>query len=284
MAVKGAVELNLVSRSVPAQIEVVGTTRAPKYLGAARGAVAFPAQAVAEDAPTTVRVMTASGDPFPGDYTVDLAIGVVGGQSYLLRSVPVSGRSVVAVLSVTRAGSTITVRPGEGGTVTLGLGGWCARRWEEQGHRLHPSVTSLVIDTSASMQQYQDRVDALLRFLDDLYGTVGVPAPTVRRVSVGGAESHGVGQVAAPDDDAGARVAVVTDLPPEPARSDVLLAGPTEVLSVLPAPEALALDGAAWAELMREDLGFGPRTLELLAPLLTWLSTPAGHHGNGENV
>jgi len=279
---QGAVELSLVSRAVPARLEVMGTARSPKYLGAARTAVAFPAQSVGTDTPTTVCVATSSGAPFPGDHTVDLAIGVAGGQSYLLRSIPVSGRSSAAVITLSRSNTGIAILPGEGGSATLGLGGWCARRWEEQGRRLAPTLSTLVIDTSASMQQYAERVDALLGFLNDLYATVGVPAPSVRRPPVAGVEQHGVGQVVVAA--AQGRVGVVTDLPPVPARADVLLVGSADVLAVVPDPGACALDAEAWAELMRDDVGFGARTLELLEPLLAWLTQPAETHGNGETA
>ena len=79
----GAVHISLVS-AVAAQLEVSGTTRPPKYLGPAHDVAAFPASAVADSEPVGIRARTVTGDPFPGDGVIDLAVdSIQGGQSFL---------------------------------------------------------------------------------------------------------------------------------------------------------------------------------------------------------
>ena len=63
---RGALEIGLVA-PVPATLEVVGTSSAPKYLGASRDAVAFPGRAVSAERPVIVRANVSSQEAFPGD-------------------------------------------------------------------------------------------------------------------------------------------------------------------------------------------------------------------------
>ena len=76
---RAALTLTLVSH-VPATLTATGTTTTPKYLGAARHALAFPVSAVAAEQPVTVRAVTANREPFPGDCVVDLSVDTGGGS------------------------------------------------------------------------------------------------------------------------------------------------------------------------------------------------------------
>ena len=193
----GAIRISLVS-AVAARLEVTGTSGPPKYLGPAHDVVAFPTGAVGDRGPVGVRVRSAAGEPFPGDGTVDLAVDSTGGgHSFLLKRVPVAGRISAPVLQLSRREGGIIARPGEGGGATTGLGGWCAKRRAEQGRPLRPTVTDVVIDTSSSMRRFAPRVEALTRFLNDLYVTAEVAGPTIHRAVIAGARNDGVGCVEA---------------------------------------------------------------------------------------
>jgi len=193
----GAIRISLVS-AVAARLEVTGTSGPPKYLGPAHDVVAFPTGAVGDRGPVGVRVRSAAGEPFPGDGTIDLAVDSTGGgHSFLLKRVPVAGRISAPVLQLSRREGGIIARPGEGGGATTGLGGWCAKRRAEQGRPLRPTVTDVVIDTSSSMRRFAPRVEALTRFLNDLYVTAEVAGPTIHRAVIAGARNDGVGCVEA---------------------------------------------------------------------------------------
>ena len=71
----GAVHISLVS-AVAARLEVSGTARPPKYLGPAHDVAAFPTGAVADSEPVSIRARTVTGDQFPGDGVIDLAVAV----------------------------------------------------------------------------------------------------------------------------------------------------------------------------------------------------------------
>lgn len=267
----GALELNLVARRTTARLDVVGTTTSPKYLGQGRAAVAFPARAVGAQ-PVVVRVVAAGGTPFEVEEQVDLVVSVTGTeQSWSLRGLDVAGQLEVALVRVERDGQGLVMRPGEGGSATLGLGGWCVRRREELGlaHRL--TVSGLVVDTSRSMRAYQSQVQALEQFLSDMALSAGVEVPVVRRPSVAGAPRDGVGAVQ-PETGQPGRWVLVTDTPPAPGQGECLLLGPADLVQALPTPGALALSEQAWAQLERSDRAFGSETLDQITPLLDWLT------------
>lgn len=273
---RGAVELSLVS-PVPARLEVLGTTTRPKYLGAARDALAFPASAVVAGQPVSVRAVRGDEGPFPGDCTVDLALdGDHGAQSLIIRGIPVAGQSSAPLLQLDRQGGAIAVRPGEGGSATLGLGGWCARRSQEAGQPLVPTITELVVDTSPSMRPHQERIEALTRFLSDLYDTVGAPPLRLTRASINGTDHDGVGAVALRPSPQGRRV-VVTDLPLEAGAAESIVIGDPALAHVLHGPGApfLILDQDAWHELLRQDSAFTSHSLEALAALAAWICQPS---------
>ena len=84
---RGALEIGLVA-PVPATLEVVGTSSAPKYLGASRDAVAFPGRAVSAERPVIVRANVSSQEAFPGDCVVDLSFDAAGGEHAGQRPAP----------------------------------------------------------------------------------------------------------------------------------------------------------------------------------------------------
>jgi len=122
----------------------------------------------------------------------------------------------------------------------------------------------------------------------DLYATLGIPAPHVRSLSVGGsvdASSRGMGGVGSVqvDPDARGRRIVVTDIPLEAGRCECLVLGSPEIVRAL-APHSGAPyfvpDGDAWNELLREDAAFTSQTLATMDPLLDWLSQPASSNAS----
>ena len=274
----GAVHISLVS-AVAARLEVSGTARPPKYLGPAHDVAAFPTSAVADSEPVSIRARTVTGDPFPGDGVIDLAVDSgQGGQSFLLKGIPVAGQISAPVLQFSRQDErTIVALPAEGGSATAGLGGWCARRMSEQGGSPRPTVTDLIIDTSSSMRRFTPQVDALLRFLSDLYVTTGVAAPTIRRAVIAGARNDGVGCVQPVR--AGGRSVVVTDLPLLPGRGECLVIGAADLSAALPG-DAHAPAPEVWQELLRPDAAFTAETLNILTPLLDWLSPSSSQNGS----
>ena len=178
--------------------------------------------------------------------------------------------------------------PGEGGVATLGLGGWCAKRRQESGASLMPTVTEVILDASASMAQHRPRVESFLDFVADLYATLGIAAPHVRSLSVGGsvdASSRGMGGVGSVqvDPDARGRRIVVTDIPLETGRCECLVLGSPEIVRAL-APHSGAPyfvpNGDAWNELLREDAAFTSQTLATMDPLLDWLAQPASSNAS----
>lgn len=276
----GAIRISLVS-AVAARLEVTGTSGPPKYLGPAHDVVAFPTGAVGDRGPVGVRVRNAAGEPFPGDGTIDLAVDSTGGgHSFLLKRVPVAGRISAPVLQLSRREGGIIARPGEGGGATTGLGGWCAKRRAEQGRPLRPTVTDVVIDTSSSMRRFAPRVEALTRFLNDLYVTAEVAGPTIHRAVIAGARNDGVGCVeAGPGGGAdGGRRIVVTDLPLPPGQGECLVVGAADLSTALPG-DAYTPPPEVWEELARTDAAFTRGTLEALAPLLDWLSPSSSRNG-----
>lgn len=285
---RGALEIGLVA-PVPATLEVVGTSSAPKYLGVSRDAVAFPGRAVSAERPVTVRANASSQEAFPGDCVVDLSFDAAGGEhAYLIRGIPVAGQASAPLLQLTLEGGSIRVRPGEGGAATLGLGGWCAKRREESGASLAPTITEIVVDASASMAQHQPRVESFLAFVADSCAAIGVAAPPVRSFGVGGsvgASSTGMGGVGSVqvDPDARGRRIVVTDIPLEAGRCECLVVGSPEIVRAL-APHSGAPyfvpDGDVWNELLREDTAFTSQTLATMDPLLDWLSHPASSNAS----
>lgn len=285
---RGALEIGLVA-PVPATLEVVGTSSAPKYLGASRDAVAFPGRAVSAERPVIVRANVSSQEAFPGDCVVDVSFDAAGGEhAYLIRGIPVAGQASAPLLQLTLEGDAIRVRPGEGGVATLGLGGWCAKRRQESGASLMPTVTEVILDASASMVQHRPRVESFLDFVADLYATLGIAAPHVRSLSVGGsvdASSRGMGGVGSVqvDPDARGRRIVVTDIPLEAGRCECLVLGSPEIVRAL-APHSGAPyfvpNGDAWNELLREDAAFTSQTLATMDPLLDWLAQPASSNAS----
>ena len=260
---------------------MTGTSGPPKYLGPAHDVVAFPTGAVGDRGPVGVRVRSAAGEPFPGDGTIDLAVDSTGGgHSFLLKRVPVAGRISAPVLQLSRREGGIIARPGEGGGATTGLGGWCAKRRAEQGRPLRPTVTDVVIDTSSSMRRFAPRVEALTRFLNDLYVTAEVAGPTIHRAVIAGARNDGVGCVeAGPGGGAdGGRRIVVTDLPLPPGQGECLVVGAADLSTALPG-DAYTPPPEVWEELARTDAAFTRGTLEALAPLLDWLSPSSSRNG-----
>lgn len=275
---QGPISLTLIS-AVPARLEVSGAARPPRYLGGARTDVVLPAGSVPEDALVSVYALTASGEAFPGDGAVDLTVDMQSpSHSYFLRGNPVAGHVSAPLLQLSRDGEVIVVRPGEGGTATYGLGGWCTRRRQERGEPVRLTVTQVLVDSSSSMRRMQDRVEALCEFLRTMSDALGAPAPRVLRVGVGGAEENGVGGLIAPVSTDGRRI-VVTDLPLVPGNGECLLVSPPGVLDAMPMPGALALSDKAWAELVRDDTTYDMSTLEALTPLLDWLTQPLTAHG-----
>ena len=285
---RGALEIGLVA-PVSATLEVVGTSSAPKYLGASRDAVAFPGKAVSAERLVTVRANVSSQEAFPGDCVVDLSFDAAGGEhAYLIRGISVAGQASAPLLQLKLEGDTIRVRPGEGGAATLGLGGWCAKRREESGASLVPTITEVVVDASASMVQHQPRVESFLAFLADLYAALDVVAPHVRSFGVGGsgdastAGMGGVGSVQVDPDAQGRRV-VVTDMPLEAGRCECLVIGSQEIVRAL-APHSGAPyfvpDSDVWDELLREDTAFTSQTLVTLDPLLDWISHPTSSNAS----
>ncbi|SPT52937.1 Uncharacterised protein [Actinomyces bovis] len=275
----GALELNLLAQRTPAQLEVLGTATKPKYLGGGRSTVAFPVKSVLAGTPVTVRGIATGGHPFGVGETVDLVISAGGGQqSWVLRGLDIAGQVESALVRLERTPQGLVLTPGEGGNATLGLGGWCVRRRQESGQAFVPTITELGLDTSVSMRPHAGRLAALQRFMEEMAQTAGVPAPTVRRLPVGGAEAQGVGAV---DYQRGGseRPVLLTDAPPTLGDTECLLFGPAELLTALPTPGALALTEAAWVELEREDRAFGTATLDVLTPLLDWLTRPTSEIG-----
>ncbi|WP_243896485.1 hypothetical protein [Actinomyces bowdenii] len=273
---RGAVELSLVS-PVPARLEALGTATRPKHLGASRDALAFPASAVVSGRPVSVRAVCGDDGVFPGDCTVDLAVDCdQGAQSLIIRGIPVAGHSSAPLLQLDRQDGVITVRPGEGGNATLGLGGWLARRSQEAGQALAPTITELVVDTSPSMRHHQERVEALTRFLSDLYTTVGAPPLRLTRASINGADRDGVGAVAPGPAPQGRRV-VITDLPLEAGAAESIVIGDPTLAQALHGPGApfLIPDQDAWHELLRRDPAFTSHSLEALAALAAWICQPS---------
>ena len=259
----------------------LGTTSAPKYLGPARDAAAFPVAAVGESTPVTVHARMHSGQPFPGDGVVDLAVdSSTGSQSFLLKGIPVAGQVSAPILQLSRRGGSLIAQPGEGGRATAGLGGWCAKRRVEQGLPVTPTVTELVVDTSSSMRRYIPRVEALERFLDDLCATVEAAPPGLRRAAVAGARANGVGCVE-PEGPAaaGTRRVVVTDLPLPEQSGECLVVTGTDLSAALPG-RAFTPSSQAWQELERSDAAFTSRTLDAMTPLLEWLTRAAPENGD----
>ena len=120
----GAVHISLVS-AVAARLEVSGTARPPKYLGPAHDVAAFPTSAVADSEPVSIRARTVTGDPFPGDGVLHLAVDSgQGGQSFLLKGTPVAGQISAPVLQFPRPDErTIVALPADVGSATAGLAG-----------------------------------------------------------------------------------------------------------------------------------------------------------------
>lgn len=267
----GAVQLSLVSATA-ARLELSGTASAPKYLGSARDVVAFPVSAVGEGTPVTVHARARSGQPFPGEGVVDLAVdSSTGGQSFLLKGIPVAGQVSAPILQLSRREGALIARPGEGGKATAGLGGWCAKRRAEQGLPVTPTVTELVVDTSSSMRRYIPRVEALERFLGDLCATVEAAPPGLRRAAVAGARANGVGCVEPGGPlAAGGRRVVVTDLPLPGQAGECLVVTGTDLSEALTG-RAFTPSAEAWQELERSDAAFTTRTLDAMTPLLEWL-------------
>jgi len=151
-----------------------------------------------------------------------------------------------------------------------------------------PTVTEVILDASASMVQHRPRVESFLDFVADLYATLGIAAPHVRSLSVGGsvdASSRGMGGVGSVqvDPDARGRRIVVTDIPLEAGRCECLVLGSPEIVRAL-APHSGAPyfvpDGDAWNELLREDAAFTSQTLATMDPLLDWLAQPASSNAS----
>lgn len=285
---RGALEIGLVA-PVPATLEVVGTSSAPKYLGVSRDAVAFPGRAVPTERLVTVRANASSREAFPGDCVVDLSFDAAGGEhAYLIRGISVAGQASAPLLQLRLEGDTIRVRPGEEGVATLGLGGWCAKRREESGAPLALTITEVIVDASASMAQHRPLVDSFLTFLTDLCAGIGVAAPCVHSFNVGGsvdASSVGLGGVGAVqvDPDARGRRVVLTDTPLEAGRCECLVIGQPDIVRALDPHSGapyLVLDEDAWNELLREDVAFTSQTLIALDPLLDWISQPASSNAS----
>ena len=263
---------------------MVGTSTPPKYLGVARSTVAFPARAVTADRPVTVKATATAREAFPGDCLVDLSVDAVhGAQAFLIRGISVAGQFAAPLIWLRLEGDAIVVRPVEGGSATLGLGGWCAKRREELGKPLTPTMTELIIDASASMRRNQRRVEAVQTFVKDLYATTGTPAPLVRTMGVGdngagvAAGPGGVGAVRIEPGMRGRRV-LLTDLPAASGQAECLVIGTptlTKALDTARGAEYIVLDDSVWQEILREDNAFDDRTLSALAPLLDWLSPSA---------
>lgn len=277
----GAFEVNLVSQGTPSQIEVLGTATKPKYLGAGRRTVAFPARSVTEGQPVSVRVLATGGQPFGVGETVDLVVSAAGGgQSWMLRGLDVAGQLDTVLVRLERTAQGLLLTPGEGGNATLGLGGWCVRRRQESGLPFVPTVTQVRVDTSVSMRPFKSKVAALERFLEEMAQTAEAVVPAVRRLRVAGAEANGVGMLEQLPG-GGDRPVLLTDLPPapDPQGPECLLLGPAALTQALPTPGALVLSDPVWAELEREDRAFGPATLDVLTPLLDWLTRPLSENG-----
>jgi len=146
----------------------------------------------------------------------------------------------------------------------------------------------VILDASASMAQHRPRVESFLDFVADLYATLGIAAPHVRSLSVGGsvdASSRGMGGVGSVqvDPDARGRRIVVTDIPLETGRCECLVLSSPEIIRAL-APHSGAPyfvpNGDAWNELLREDAAFTSQTLATMDPLLDWLAQPASSNAS----
>jgi hypothetical protein len=127
------------------------------------------------------------------------------------------------------------------------------------------------------MRRFTPQVDALLRFLGDLYVTTGVAAPTIRRAVIAGARNDGVGCVQ--PGRTGGRVVVVTDLPLLPGQGECLVIGAADLSAALPG-DAHAPAPEVWQELLRPDAAFTAETLNILTPLLDWLSPSSSQNGS----
>ena len=275
---RSALTLTLVSK-VPATVAATGTTTTPKYLGAARDTLAFPVGAVAPDKPVTIRALTVSREPFPADCVVDLSVDAGGGAGYLLRGLPVTGQVEAPLVQLRRTERGLVLVPGAEGQVALSLGGWCVRRCEENGRVLRPTVGTVVLDASSSMRRHAREVEALTRWLDDVYATLGATPPAVVREGAGGALAHGVGYVGGSRLRGRGRTVVVTDMPLLDGDGESLVIGSPELAEILPAGQVFVPTKEVWHELRREDTAFTQHTFSTLTPLLEWVSHPADTNG-----
>ena len=138
------------------------------------------------------------------------------------------------------------------------------------------------------MAQHRPRVESFLDFVADLYATLGIAAPHVRSLSVGGsvdASSRGMGGVGSVqvDPDARGRRIVVTDIPLETGRCECLIIGLPEIVRALGPDRGTSYfvpDNNAWNELLREDEAFTSQTLATMDPLLDWLAQPASSNAS----
>ena len=278
---RAALTLTLVSH-VPATLTATGTTTTPKYLGAARHALAFPVSAVAAEQPVTVRAVTGNQEPFPGDCVVDLSVDAGSGSGYLLRGLPVTGQVEAPLVRLRRTERGLVLVPGAEGQAALSLGGWCVKRCEENGQALRPTVSTMMLDTSSSMRRHSQDVAALTQWLDDVYAALGVEAPQVVEQEVGGARAHGVGYVGGARSREEGRTVVVTDMPLLEDDGESLVVGPPELAELLPTGRTFVPTREVWDELHRDDTAFTQNTLRVLTPLLEWVSLPADTNGESE--
>lgn len=268
----GQVTLTIVSRGADCDLTVQGGTVAPRYLGANRESLVLPPQLVPQSGRVVVRAISRGGQPFPADHVVDLAVAV-GTASVLLRGIPVAGQVEAGIATIERGDGNYVLRPGEGGIATLGLGGWCAKRREEDNRPIVPTISRIVVDTSSSMRFHDDEVAALLKWVEDLYDTVGTAHPEVRSGHVDGRTERGVGYVVGPS--GSGRTVTLTDLPLLDSDGESLVLGTPQLLRALPSVLAFCPSEELWAELKREDKAFTDQTLRTLDPLLEWVSRPA---------
>lgn len=267
----------IMSSREPARLSARGTDSAKRPTSAGNFLV-LPPGSLTEDAPVTLVVESLTGTPFSGEAVVDLSLEEGNGTtSHFFRSNPVAGQVQAPVLQLVRSGESISVRPGEGGSSTRGLGGWCAKRRQETGQSMEVSLSRVLVDTSRSMRQLQPQVEALLRFIEDLCLTLETDLPVIERPAVSGASQDGVGAIApAP---APGRTVVITDLPGVDTDADYLLLCEETVLETMPQARALALSPAAWRQLARQDTAYDHQTMTALDPLLDWLGQAPSTEG-----
>ena len=112
----------IMSSREPARLSARGTDSAKRPTSAGNFLV-LPPGSLTEDAPVTLVVESLTGTPFSGEAVVDLSLEEGNGTtSHFFRSNPVAGQVQAPVLQLVRSGESISVRPGEGGSSTRGLG------------------------------------------------------------------------------------------------------------------------------------------------------------------